>query len=73
MLPFQQRVIDEKRELDTKIIALCVFIHSDEFNDLSYVDQANVDQQFKIMCDYSKVLHHRIRNFNLEETENVTN
>jgi len=64
--PYQQRVIEEKRDLYTKIIALCAFIHSDEYRKTvpDYTDRIHVELQFKAMMDYSRALAERIENFN---------
>lgn len=66
MEPFQQRVIDEKRDLDTKIIALCTFIHSDKYYSTvtHFTDRCYLQSQFKAMMDYSQQLANRIENFN---------
>lgn len=66
MEPFQQRVVDEKRDLDAKIIALCTFMHSDKYYSTvtHFTERCHLQIQFKAMMDYSHALAERIENFN---------
>ena len=64
MQPHQQRVLDEKEELDKKIQALSLFINdTTTFITLDESEQERLDAQIKIMRDYSEILGERIREF----------
>jgi hypothetical protein len=62
----QQRVVNEKQELDKKIIALCSFIHSDGYYMAvpDYTERIHIQLQFRAMVDYSHSLSERISKFN---------
>ena len=59
---WQQRIIDEKEELDTKLTKLEKFIYNEEgtFNSLSNMNQNLLRAQAEIMAEYSAVLRRRI-------------
>ena len=63
--PHQQRVIEEKRELDEKIQKLTAFIYSEKF--VSIVsdgdERLRLQQQDEVMRQYSRVLCNRIALF----------
>ena len=63
--PHQQRVVDEKKELDAKLTKLSAFISSENFH--SIVDDANeiynLHNQERFMLGYSRVLGERIAAF----------
>ena len=61
--PHQQRVIDEKKELDTKREALGKFKNGDFFSTLPWQEQERLNTQAHIMTMYSSVLGERIANF----------
>lgn len=62
--PFQQRVVDEKRELDDKIQKLDVFVRNDTmFRSLSTLDQRLLREQLVVMHDYHRILGERIELF----------
>jgi hypothetical protein len=61
--PHQQRVVDEQRELDTKIVALRTFIKGDIFNKLDVQEQTRLELQIGYMEGYSSVLGRRIAAF----------
>ena len=64
MQPHQQRVIDEKQELDDKIEKLTAFISfSDIFKELPGMDQLLLHDQLTHMCNYSLTLEKRITRF----------
>ena len=64
MLPHQQRVIDEKNELDIKAKALGDFIGlNPTFATLSNDEKDRLKRQSEIMNEYSKVLGERIAAF----------
>lgn len=62
--PHQQRVVDERSELDTKIAALFAFIDSSPvFKTLDAAEQERLTRQREFMCAYSNVLKERIEAF----------
>jgi len=63
-LPHQQRVIDEKRELDEKAAKLSVFIDSNPmFGKLDPAEKERMKEQSAIMWKYSDILSQRIAAF----------
>ena len=62
---YQLRVIEEKREIDKKIIALTSFIHSEKSPLVKITDAESerLERQLYIMIEYSKVLRQRIYAF----------
>lgn len=64
MQPHQQRVVDEKAELDTKAKALSEFIsNSPIFETLDSDEQGRMKEQCEIMWQYSEILGQRIAAF----------
>lgn len=68
LLPYQNRVIDEKKELDAKISSLKEFISGDGINPslfehLSFRDKNDLHRQLFFMEGYSDVLALRISKF----------
>ena len=64
MQPHQQRVVDEKAELDKKATALSQFIgHSDIFTKLDAAEQERLREQNDVMWQYSEILGKRIAAF----------
>lgn len=63
MQPYQQRVIDEKKELDTKLSKLSLFRTDGKFRELVSKDQELLNLQYHIMEALSMVLTARIKNF----------
>ena len=64
MEPHQQRVVDEKTELDAKAWSLSAFIDtSPRFLTLDAMEQARLKLQSSIMSQYSEVLGQRIAAF----------
>jgi hypothetical protein len=59
----EQRVIDEKTELDNKFASLCMFHGSDVFKSLDPIDQELLVKQADIMAEYSCILGDRIARF----------
>jgi hypothetical protein len=64
MLAHEQRVVDEKTELDKKICSLESFFSNTIFLGLSKIEQDMLVCQFNIMKSYSCVLSSRISLFN---------
>ena len=63
MLPHQQRVVDEKTELDSKREKLGEFKNMDAFARLPWQEQERLNTQAHIMTMYSAVLGERIAAF----------
>ena len=64
MQPHQQRVVDEKTELDVKLSALSKFIsESPIFAKLPDAERARLVCQEEVMTDYSEILGERIAAF----------
>lgn len=61
--PYQQRVVTERDELQTKLDALSRFIDSDFFDTLPNAEQGRLQRQKLIMIDYVAVLNERIAAF----------
>jgi hypothetical protein len=62
--PHQQRVVDEKAELDKKAHALSDFIgNSDIFPTLDAAEQERLKEQNDVMWQYSEILGARIAAF----------
>lgn len=63
-LPHQQRVLDEKSDLDEKLVRLELFIKgSPIFNGLSEHGQDQLKRQRVAMTEYSDILAERIADF----------
>lgn len=62
-LPHQQRVIDEKSELDEKREKLAAFAHTEIFSSLPKDEQNRLEHQGFHMGAYSDILAQRIANF----------
>lgn len=63
MKPYQQRVVQEKSDLDEKLERLRVFIGTDEFDALDHAEQQRLEKQLWAMRDYSGILNERIAAF----------
>jgi hypothetical protein len=63
MLPYQQRVIDEKRELDDKREKLNTFFVSSHFRNLDQAEKDRLRMQHQVMGLYSQILQLRIAAF----------
>lgn len=64
MQPYQQRVIEEKEELDKKAKALSDFIgNSQVFDTLDPEEQERLKEQNDVMWQYSEILGRRISAF----------
>ena len=67
MLPHEQRVIDERNDLEIKIDALAKFFKSDTCKYILQRERDMLRLQFTAMQTYSEILRIRIRNFGLPE------
>jgi hypothetical protein len=61
--PHEQRVIDEAKELNTKLSALRTFQLEDFFDTLAAEDQALLMMQEMAMQNYLSILHRRVERF----------
>lgn len=65
--PHQQRVVEEKAELDKKIANLEDFFSDPIFNNLTKAEQVRLCKQLAYMIGYSGILAERIGAFGEEE------
>lgn len=63
MQPHQQRVVEERKELDIKRDKLTEFLKGDFFRTLPADEQERLNRQLAIMDSYSGVLAERIVHF----------
>ena len=63
MLPHQQRVIEEKRELDDRIERLMTFLNARMFRELTTGEQSRLRIQLYAMQTYGTILGERIVHF----------
>ena len=63
MEDYQLRVIEEEKQLKTKIVDLFNFIESDSFGELDSTECFLLRRQYEIMNDYDRVLKSRIERF----------
>ena len=63
MQPHEQRVLDEKKELDEKRIKLAALIGGEMFSSLPLEEQARLHHQSSVMQTYSDILGERITHF----------
>lgn len=61
--PFQQRVIDEKSELEKRLAALNLFIDGEAYRHLDQAEQSRLRQQRYYMDGYLQLLRERIDAF----------
>lgn len=62
--PHQQRVVDEQKELQTKINALQSFIYTNEiFEQLLIDERDDLISQLHYMTGYNSILNSRINRF----------
>lgn len=61
--PYQQRVVQEKAELDAKLEALFKFFGSSSFKELPVEECERLSRQWVYMSKYSRVLEERIGAF----------
>jgi hypothetical protein len=63
MKDYQQRVVDEKKELDEKINKLEQFITSEKINSVDPNEAFRLKTQLVTMINYSEILGERIKFF----------
>lgn len=62
--PYQQRVVDEKNELDKKLKALNAMLKTPIFEKLNILEKKLLEEQAELMTRYSAVLKQRISMWN---------
>lgn len=63
MVPYQQRVVEERDELEARLIALDVFLESGKGNSLEPKQLALLHIQAAHMRGYLAILNERVRGF----------
>jgi len=63
MKPHEERVVEEKKDLDGKIARLKTFVGSETFATLDEDEQDRLEEQLVVMHDYSRILGERIAAF----------
>ena len=63
MLPYQERVIQEKKELDERLAKLDAFGRTEVFTSLPSEEQGRLNRQHSVMEEYSCILGERIAAF----------
>ena len=63
MQPYQQRVVEEKTELDNKLEKLGQFLEAETFSKLTEDEARRLNNQFVVMTNYSHILGERIAAF----------
>jgi hypothetical protein len=66
LLPWQQRVVDEREELQGRISRLMGFIGGPAFTLASHEEQCLLKAQIQVMIAYSEILTQRIRSWGRE-------
>ena len=61
--PWQQRLIDEKNELDERVTKLSIFVESPAFKEVDRDEQRRLRIQLELMLELQVVLLARIRAF----------
>ncbi len=63
MQPHQERVLQEKAELDERLAKLTAFLETDTYHALPDEDKELLRLQWALMCDLSDILAKRIARF----------
>ena len=66
MAPHQERVVQEKKELDEKLAKLDAFGRTDFYKTLPSDEQGRLNRQHSVMEEYSRILGERIAAFPAE-------
>ena len=69
LLPYQERVVIEKQELDDKIDKLEAFLRSENYQAVDLLNQQLMMQQLGIMLANSSILSRRIETFQQTDKE----
>ena len=65
-MTYQQRLMDEKLELDKKLTKLISFFDSQWFFTLPEAEKNRMEMQSYMMKEYSSILNERIKDFKKE-------
>ena len=68
MEPYQQRVVDEKADLDVKLDALTAFLESETRPSIHPKEHERMQAQANAMQEYSAILGRRIAAFTVKDT-----
>jgi hypothetical protein len=60
MQDFQRRVVDEREELNVKIVKLAMFLHTNTYGSLPVAEQVRLENQRNVMVVYRDILDARI-------------
>jgi hypothetical protein len=71
MKEYQKRVVEEKTDLDNKLVKLNNFIESDRFEDIDEEEQERLTRQGIAMQDYSLILEERIAAFDEDDSDEL--
>ena len=63
MAPYQQRVVQEKEELDERLAKLKAFVLTEVYRNLPADEQDRLSRQYDAMYGYSLILGERIAAF----------
>jgi hypothetical protein len=63
MEDYQERIIEETKELNVKVVALNKFLGSAKLSDLEDIEQDLLQAQYIAMRDYLDMLNRRIERF----------
>lgn len=66
MAPYQQRVVDEKKDLDERLAKLKAFVLTEVYRNLPADEQDRLSRQYDAMYSYSCILGERIAAFPAE-------
>jgi hypothetical protein len=66
LLPYQERVVAEKADLDIKINALTAFFPTQMYNNLNATEKTLMRDQRAVMMMYSGILEKRIAAWELK-------
>ena len=69
LAPHQERVLTEKKDLDTKIQKLQEFLLSEKIVEVDHLEADRMQRQLDAMNGYSRVLDERIAAWSADENE----
>jgi len=63
MKPYQERVVEEQKALEEKILNLDAFIRTEDFRAIFQAERTRMEKQLEVMREYSRILSWRIEGF----------
>ena len=63
MKPYQERVVEELKALEEKILSLDAFIQTDDFKAIFQAERTRMERQLEVMHHYARILCWRIEGF----------